>query len=139
MSPAEASLFDAMDVRDRAHSIRVGRTVARQTVDRPVVAAALLHDVGKSRAHLGLIGRVAATMVGVLGRRSWIRRFEMGDGFCGRITLYLEYPELGRSLLIEAGSDPLVSTWAAEHHEPSERWSVPTDIGKLLADADADR
>jgi len=136
MSPTEEVLFDAMDDRDRNHSIRVARTVARQTGDRPVVAAALLHDVGKSRAQLGLVGRIAATMVGVLGRRSWTRRFAMQDGYCGRISTYLEYPALGRDMLIDAGSDPLVSSWAAQHHDPPERWSVPIDVGQLLADAD---
>lgn len=139
MTPAEVVLFDAMDDRDRCHSIRVARTVVLGSTDRPVVAAALLHDVGKGRAQLGLIGRVVATMVGVLGRRWWIRRFVAQDGCRGRVATYLEYPALGRVMLIDAGSDPLVCAWAAEHHEPPERWSVPIAVGRLLADADADR
>ena len=38
--------------------------------------------------------------------------------------------------LAMAGSDERVVAWAAEHHEPEERWTVPVDAGRLLVAAD---
>ena len=136
MSPAEAALFDAMDDRDRSHSIGVARKVASVSEDPAMLAAALLHDVGKSRARLGLVGRVVATLVGVVARDAWLARFAGGMGLAGRVATYLDYPALGRTLLTEAGSDPLVAAWAAEHHWPPAEWSVPAAVGHVLADAD---
>jgi hypothetical protein len=136
MSPAEAALFDGMDDRDRSHSIGVARKVASVSVDPAMLAAALLHDVGKSRARLGLVGRVVATLVGVVARDAWLARFAGGMGLAGRVATYLDYPALGRTMLTEAGSDPLVAAWAAEHHRPPAEWSVPAAFGHVLADAD---
>ena len=41
-------------------------------------------------------------------------------------------------LLRQAGSDPLVATWAEEHHRPAHRWTVPSSIGDLLKACDDD-
>src|SRR3954467_4558474 len=37
--------------------------------DRPVLAAALLHDMGKTACGLGTFGRVVATLAGLVGSR----------------------------------------------------------------------
>ena len=57
-------------------------------------------------------------------------------GMTRRVGLYLQYPELGSELLAVAGSDPRVVAWAAQHHEPESSWTVPIDLGRLLAAAD---
>ncbi|MCU1379593.1 MAG: hypothetical protein JWN29_2576, partial [Acidimicrobiales bacterium] len=44
----------------------------------------------------------------------------------------------GAELLAEAGSDPLTVAWAAEHHMPSSRWTVPGQVATALAGADDD-
>ena len=97
----------AMAVQDRRHSIEVAqRLVARlPAVPRPVVAGALLHDVGKQLAGLGTIGRVVATMAGP--RTVRFRR-------------YHDHEQLGAAMLHDAGSDPLTvelvggdGAWAA--------------------------
>jgi hypothetical protein len=53
-----------------------------------------------------------------------------------KVGLYLQYPQLGADLLAVAGSDELVVAWAAQHHEPEDRWSVPVEAGRLLVAAD---
>ncbi len=136
MSPSECELFDAMDGRDQVHSIVVARRVAESSGDQRVIAAALLHDVGKSVAGYGVVGRVVATVLGVLGGGWLAGHWSGASGWRGRMGSYLDYPEIGRRLLEDAGSDPVVSTWAAEHHWSSDRWTLPAEIAGPLAAAD---
>lgn len=96
------------------------------TVPPWVVAAALMHDIGKVQADLGVPGRVVASVLAA-------GRVRTAPGMVGR---YLRYPQLGAELLRGAGSDPLVAAWAAEHHLPVERWTVPAPWARRLAAAD---
>ncbi|MGC8874717.1 MAG: HD domain-containing protein [Chloroflexia bacterium] len=48
LSREEYALFRQMRPYDRAHALRVLRLLERQTVDRSLLRAALLHDLGKS-------------------------------------------------------------------------------------------
>ena len=71
LTEGELALWDAMDGRDRRHSLQV---LARFDVLCPSAtvqerAAALLHDVGKTPAGLGWSMRIVATLVGPRGRR----------------------------------------------------------------------
>ena len=93
-----------------------------------LVAAGLLHDVGKTSAQLGVIGRSAATVLELLG---------VGSA-PGRLGRYLHYPVAGAAALQRAGSDPRVVAWAGEHHLGAARWTVPASAGELLARADRD-
>lgn len=130
--PGEAALWARMSAPDRRHAVGVAREVARALgprADRPVVAAALLHDVGKVEARLGTLARVPATLLGLLGGRS---RWQ------GRLGTYLRHDVVGAELLRAAGADPLTSTWAEEHHLPPERWTLPADVAAALKTADGD-
>ena len=97
--------------------------------ERAVVAAALLHDVGKIESGFGPFRRAAATVLGKVRGRTHAD---------GRIGAYLRHDELGAALLREAGSAPLTIAWAAEHHRPPAQWSVPAAIGHALKEADDD-
>ena len=86
---------------DRRHSAAVARRVERslgERATRPVLAAALLHDVGKLDAHLRTYGRVVATLAGgVVGHdQAVIHQWTLTTGFTRRVGLYLLHPELGR-------------------------------------------
>ncbi|MGH9107381.1 MAG: hypothetical protein ACRDZX_16455, partial [Acidimicrobiales bacterium] len=70
----EQALWRRMPGPDRRHAVGVARDAARLLapahVPREVVAAALLHDVGKLEASLGTFSRVAVTLAAMgLGRR----------------------------------------------------------------------
>jgi len=139
--PGEVELWNRMCNQDRRHSVGVARdTIALLGghAERPVIAAALLHDVGKVQSNLGTFHRVVATLsAGIAGRETaelWVR----SSGITRRIGLYLTHPEIGGDLLEMAGSDPLTSTWAREHHKPEDQWTLPADITAALNEADND-
>ena len=83
-----------MQAQDRRHSIEVARRLMADLDDAPrdVVAAALLHDVGKIQSRLGTFARVVATVVGP--RTARFRR-------------YHDHEALGVGLLASAGSTEL--------------------------------
>lgn len=139
--PTEASLWARMDRADRKHAVGVARTVADElgpAAERPVLAAALLHDVGKVDARLGTFGRVLATLVGNVADRDQVRHWQRQKGLTRRIGLYLRHDAVGGDLLELAGSDPLTVAWAREHHRPPDRWTVPEPVGAVLRGADDD-
>jgi hypothetical protein len=126
LSEAEVGLWRRMSGPDRRHAVGVARRVEAALGEQatpPVLAAALLHDVGKVRSGLGTFGRVAATLAPVRSPR---------------MEQYRRHPELGAELLELAGSDPLTVTWAREHHLPSGSWTLPTDLAAALKAADDD-
>lgn len=138
LGAGERQLWDRMPLADRKHAAGVAREVD-QRLDHAapaVLAAALLHDVGKIESGLGTFGRVVATVVaGVVGRE---RASAWTQGWRGRVGAYLRHPEIGAGLLEAHGADPLTVTWAAEHHRPRERWSVPRTVADALHAADDD-
>ena len=148
LDDAEGALFDRLRGADRAHSIAVARAVAGDPgpdgarAPRWVVSAALLHDVGKADADLGVLGRSVATVLGWLGGPSvgrWLGarpwRGPVGRA-CRAVGRYIRYPELGAAALAAGGSDPRVVAWAREHHRPEADWTVPVAWGRVLRDAD---
>ena len=132
--PGELALWRAMPGPDRRHSVGVARRVQQSLpdADRPVLAAALLHDVGKTRVGLRTPGRVVATLVGMARGRE---RAAQGDG---RIARYLRHDAIGADLLEAAGSDPLTVAWTREHHLPRDQWSLPLEVADALKAADDD-
>jgi hypothetical protein len=132
--PGEVVLWRRMSGPDRRHAVGVGRRVVASLGDaaeRAVVAAALLHDVGKVESDLGTLARVPATLAGLVARE----RVAAGRG---RVARYLRHDAIGRRLLIDAGSDPLTSAWAGEHHRPPTEWTIAPQVAAALKAADDD-
>ena len=145
--PGEEVLWARMSGPDRRHAVGVARRTVAQLggaggavggagADRPVLAAALLHDVGKVAAGLGTLRRVVATLLGRGADRERALAWSNAGGFRRRVGLYLRHGELGGDMLALAGSDPLTVAWAREHHLPAERWTVDPTVGAALAAAD---
>jgi hypothetical protein len=132
LNGGEHSVWRRMPGFDRRHAVGVARRVCAALGDdatRPVVAAALLHDVGKIESGFGVWRRVFATVwIGVRGR----------ERVRGRVAVYANHPSLGAQLLHDAGADPLTVAWANEHHLPSAQWSVPQELAAALKAADDD-
>jgi hypothetical protein len=143
LTDGEAELWCQMSGPDRRHGHAVARRVERSLgheATREVLAAALLHDVGKTQSGLGTYGRVVATLSGsVVGHDpDTIKNWTRTRGFTRRVGLYLQHPKLGGDLLGMAGSEPLTEAWAREHHLPAEEWSVPEHLAEALKAADDD-
>ena len=137
----EARLWTRLSGPDRRHAVGVGRRVEAglgTAADRPVLAAALLHDVGKLSANLGTYGRVIATLSGAVAGRETAEAWSTTFGFTRRVGLYLRHPELGGDLLAVAGSHELTVTWAREHHLPPEHWTLDRHVADALKAADDD-
>ena len=124
LSGAESALYRQMSPADRSHAVRSARCPA--LVDDAQRAAAALHDVGKIQADLGTWARVGATLMGVLFPR----------GLRGRWAEYQDHPRLGAEMLREAGSAQLTAVWAAEHHLPLLKSSLPPEVAAALVAAD---
>lgn len=139
--PGELALWRQLPGPDRRHAHAVARRVQAAlgpAATRPVLAAALLHDVGKLDAGLGTYGRVVATLSAAVAGRDMAERWSAASGFTRRVGLYLRHAELGAVRLELAGSDPLTVAWAREHHLPEDAWTVPPEVGRALRDADDD-
>jgi hypothetical protein len=141
----EQDLWRRMSGPDRRHAVGVARRVdqalasAGLEASRPVLAAALLHDVGKLDARLGTYGRVIATVAGRLGGPAMPQAWSQTKGFTRRVGLYLRHSQLGAERLRLAGSDPLTVSWTAQHHLPPEYWTVePPEVAWALKNADDD-
>lgn len=137
----EEALWERMSSQDRRHSIGVARRVEEvlgNDATRPVMAAALLHDVGKIEARLGTFLRVVATLSAAIAGRETAELWVRSTGVTRRVGLYLKHPSIGGDLLAMADSDPFTETWAREHHHPADVCTLDTHLANALRDADDD-
>jgi hypothetical protein len=133
---------------DRRHAVEVARgTLRLLQPDQPrrdIVAAALLHDVGKVESEFGTFARVGVTLVAIaVGRRRLVSWAEAAPdpsrlSLRRRTGLYLSHDRLGAALLGVAGSEALTVNWAREHHSSPARWTVDGRVGAALKEADGD-
>lgn len=143
----ERELWRRMSGPDRRHAVGVARDAIRllgsEQARREIVAAALLHDVGKVESSFGTFARVGITCAAMAVGRSRLVRWagvrEPGrPSRRARVGLYLTHDRLGAELLEDAGSQAVTVSWAAEHHLPSEQWTVDPAVGTALKAADGD-
>jgi putative nucleotidyltransferase with HDIG domain len=138
LTEPELACWQGMSRADKAESIAVARAAARdlgRDADSRWLAAALLHDVGKTDARLGPVRRAGATVIGAVVSHGRARRWP------NRVGLYISHDDRGASRLREAGARPEVTAWSAAHHRP-EMWpasGIPPEICEILADADNER
>jgi hypothetical protein len=141
LSEDELQLWRRMSNADRRHAAGVAHEVERRLgaeATRPVLAAALLHDVGKVSAGLGTYGRVIATVASAAAGKQMADAWTEGKGFTRKVGLYLRHPELGGDMLALAGSDPVTVAWARQHHLSEDEWTLPRPIAEALKAADDD-
>ena len=125
LPPASARLFFAQNAMDQAHALEVARRVQAEVPERSdLIRAALLHDVGKRHAGLGVIGRSIASMLAIL-RLPKPRR----------ARAYLDHGRLGAKDLKDVGEGDLVIRFAGGHHGPAPA-DVEPAAWRVLEDAD---
>lgn len=142
LSPAQYVCFRKMQLSEQAHAAHVLERMQQLAgVDLPqeIIAAALLHDVGKSLHPLRLWERAVIVLAlrffpgrakkwGAAAPAGWRRPF----------VIALQHPAWGADLTAEAGSTSLTVNLVARHQEPV----LPGDISeearwlRLLQQAD---
>jgi HD domain len=135
----ETELWESMSPRDRRHAARTARRVEAKMgkTDHIVLAAALLHDVGKAKSRLGVPGRVVVTFLDPVVSDGLAKSLANRRGLAGELGKLLCYTELGQGMLEEAGSAEFISSWARQHHMPAGEWTVvDANLGRILQDAD---
>jgi hypothetical protein len=136
LTPAELSLWRRLPDHDRRYSIRVARRVQQLLTgteyasDERWAAVALLHDVGKLDAGLGVFRRALATVAGALV--PGVRRSE------GRFGRYLRHDEIGGEMLRAAGAREEATRWASAHHHRAgwDATGIPVPVAAALDAAD---
>lgn len=139
LSAAEADLFDRMGRADQRHALGVAQRAVGALGDEagaPVVAAALLHDVGKVESGLGTYGRVMATLSARVAGRDMAEAWSQTSGMTRRIGLYLRHEELGAEMLELAGSDPLTVALVRGWSDPDGVPAAPPGVLPALRAAD---
>lgn len=137
----ERRLFESLPNHDRRHLIgvaqRVDVSLGCLSEDR-WIAAALLHDVGKSHSRLSPVGRAAATI--------WIEmkgldRVSISNGqWSRRVYLYAQHPTLGSDDIRSCGGHEEAALWANAHDDP-HLWSTtgfPSAVIDALTKSDDD-
>jgi hypothetical protein len=146
LDDSEFTQFRRQPNHDQRHAIGVARDVERRLADTPYAAdprwpeAALLHDIGKLDAHLGVYGRVVATVAGHAAGPHMADAWSAKRGFTRRVGLYLRHAELGADRIRIAQGSEEAARWAAAHHHPEE-WDatgIPAEVVTALDAADND-
>jgi hypothetical protein len=137
LTPAELACWQRLGPADAVESVTTARATAvalASGADDRWIAAALLHDVGKTDTGFGPFRRAGATALAiVLGERR-VRRWPNAIG------RYVDHDDRGARLLERAGARREAVEWAAIHHRPA-LWrdsSVPIEVCQVLAAADGE-
>lgn len=110
LTPEEGRVYQGMDPRDREHALRVARALLAERPGPELLAAALLHDCGKSVRPYRVWERVGAGLVpGGLAARLPL----------GPLWVRGHHPELGARLLERVGARPRVVQLVRRHHRPA--------------------
>lgn len=141
LAPRELDLFRRLSATDRRHLIHGARLVERDLgpdADPVWVKAALLHDVGKFGAGLGVFGRVVATVLAMFLGDARVRSWAGEAGWRGRLGSYRAHDEIGAAEIRAAGGPEAAAVWSELHHRPEQlsQSGIPPDVVTILDAAD---
>ena len=145
LTPAQMALFRRMRRSEQQHSLRVVEALRARGQDQPdLLVAGLLHDVGKSRAPIGLVGRTLVVLVRRFAPalyRRWGRGEARGwlTARAARAFVVAEqHPEWGAEMLAGAGASARAVALVRRHQERvSEPQSEEERLLAALQEADA--
>ncbi len=117
LSEAEFALFKTMRRSERQHHLRVLEKLLKKGQNHPaLITAALLHDVGKTRARFTIIERILAVLV----KKFLPRQFETwasGEAKSWRqpFVMSAKHPEWGAEMVATAGGDAMAVELICQH------------------------
>ncbi|HMM29941.1 MAG: HD domain-containing protein [Chloroflexota bacterium] len=119
LSPELYALYRRMRRSERQHSLRVLRDLrAAGHGDPDLWVAALLHDVGKSRAPFGVAAKTLVVLARAVAPET-VRRWGSGSarGWRGPFAVSVQHPVWGAAMVAEAGGSPRAVELIARHQE----------------------
>lgn len=120
LSPAQSELFFRFQKSDQWHAYRVYTTLRESSQSQPdLMAAALLHDVGKTRVNLKVWDRILIVMVArLLPEKS--SRWGAGDVNSWKRPFVVRqfHPQWGADMARAAGSTDLTFDLIRRHQDP---------------------
>jgi hypothetical protein len=119
-----AGVFFEQSAADQRHGLDSARHVASAGASPELIRAALMHDIGKRHARLGVLGRTIASVCQ-----------RMGIPVTGRLGVYLDHPRLGAAELEALGFGALVVGYTRSHHD-GRPTTIPEADWDLLTAAD---
>jgi hypothetical protein len=135
LTPPQAELFLRMPRCDQRHGLDVFYALrGKQHHDHGLLAAALLHDVGKSGERLRLWHRVLIVLIEAL-MPQLLERLAREEPRSWRYPFFVHqhHPELGAELAQAAGCSPTTVELIRRHQESPANNPLRTRQDKLLA------
>lgn len=120
LTPALYALYRRMRRSERQHSLRVLSDLLDQGhTDPDLLAAALLHDVGKTRAPFSIPEKVIVVLVKAFASRLY-RRWSSGPsrGWRRPFVVSAQHPTWSARMVAEAGGSPRIVELIRRHADP---------------------
>ncbi len=121
LAESEFAVYSKMDARDREHALRVTKKLLGLYPDSSLILqrATLLHDCGKSVRPYNVFERV---LVGLLyqAREADARVLDFKHRRLSALEVKRFHPQIGSSLILEAGGEARVAEIVARHHAPGD-------------------
>lgn len=117
LTEAQFALFQTMRRSERQHHLRVLDKLLKKGCDHPaLMTAALLHDVGKTRARFTIVERILAVLV----KKFLPRQFETwasgeAKGWRQPFVVSDQHPVWGAEMVAAVGGDVLVVELIRQH------------------------
>ncbi len=127
LTPSLMTLFLGMQPSEQAHSLRILQQLRQQGESDPdLLAAALLHDLGKSCHPLSIWER---TLI-VLGKAFFSRQagqWGKGEprGWRRAFVVAAQHPAWGAEMAVQAGASPLTAALIRRHQEFTSAQQMP--------------
>lgn len=134
LEPRLWALFQQLPRAEQAHALQVFQDLRAEGQHQPdLLAAALLHDIGKIRAPLSVLEKVAVVITKCLAPEL-ARRWGQGTpaGWRRSYAVAAQHAAWGAEIVRSAGGSSTLAELIARHHEPPPEENS-TSTGRLLA------
>jgi len=136
LPPEASSLFLKQSLSEQRHALDVAQSLIKEKKTlslsdfRDLLAAALLHDCGKSKISSPIWHRVFIVLMQRMPQSIWFCLERSHTIFAAPLITASQHAIWGSNLAQRAGLNPLICLLIQEHHSPT------TALGRLLESAD---
>ncbi len=134
LSEAQFRLFKTMRRSERQHHLRVLEKLLKKGQHHPaLITAALLHDIGKTRARFTMVERILAVLV----KKFLPHQFEVwangeAKGWRQPFVMSAKHPEWGAEMVAKSGGDMVAVELIRQHQTRLDHTPI-SEFENLLA------